>query len=461
MEVRFKNFRCFTDTEFLKLKKINFLVGENSSGKTSFMAGVNHLTRLCQGKNTGLNTPPFDLGKFDDVMYSGKSRHESDRDSFTFELKLNKCHYIFTFSNDHQRIRLTHASWNLMSADGDSSIDFFVQKKIVQIIAKFTDTEIQAFEHYGAKAHIMDEHVGDSQAIVMEDVTALFDNENVLDLLDLGASTILSVMNSFQSKLMTTLPMPPESVHYGNVALFLARFFQVFSNEMEAKHWNNVALSPLRSAPRRYYSIEEPGATSFDPTGANFPVLFERHAYSDIREFRDIKSKIEAFGINSGLFKKIDVERLDKRSSYPFSLMVEANSGKRSNIMDVGYGVSQILPLIYELLTVKNPTLFLIQQPEIHLHPRAQAEFASILPSIVNIGCEFVIETHSDFIIDRLKHEIEIGVISNDDVGILFFDNSRKDIEVHQIDLNRKGLPIDPPASYRKFFLDEFDRVWP
>jgi len=74
---------------------------------------------------------------------------------------------------------------------------------------------------------------------------------------------------------------------------------------------------------------------------------------------------------------------------------------------------------------------------------------------------QFVIETHSDFILERLKYEIEQGNIAPDDVGILFFDTEGENSKIHQIDLDKNGLPKEPPASYRRFFLEELDRVWP
>ncbi len=72
----------------------------------------------------------------------------------------------------------------------------------------------------------------------------------------------------------------------------------------------------------------------------------------------------------------------------------------------------------------------------------------------------FVIETHSDFILERLKYEIEEGNLSHSDVGILFFDTEKQDTKIHQINLGEDGLPTDTPPSYRKFFLQELDKVW-
>jgi AAA15 family ATPase/GTPase len=65
MKVRFKSFRTFEDTRFVDLKKITLLVGENSAGKTSFLAGVNHIYGLFSESNRiNLSTPPFQLGAF-------------------------------------------------------------------------------------------------------------------------------------------------------------------------------------------------------------------------------------------------------------------------------------------------------------------------------------------------------------------------------------------------------------
>ena len=74
MDVHFKNFRCFKDTGFLKLKKITLLMGENSSGKTSFLAGLHHIDGLLAEEDVHLNTPPFELGSFGDIFHSARKK---------------------------------------------------------------------------------------------------------------------------------------------------------------------------------------------------------------------------------------------------------------------------------------------------------------------------------------------------------------------------------------------------
>ena len=102
-------------------------------------------------------------------------------------------------------------------------------------------------------------------------------------------------------------------------------------------------------------------------------------------EWRDMKSDLEKFGHKSGLFDD-DVREGDlagtssSPSSWRYASGVRRRKGARRNLIDVGYGVSQILPLLVELLEPARirATMFLLQQPEVHLHPSAQAELGSL-----------------------------------------------------------------------------------
>ena len=69
MGVQFKNFRCFRDTGRIPIRPITILVGKNSSGKTSFLAGLNHLFGLIEGSYVDLNIAPFELGSLKDIVF--------------------------------------------------------------------------------------------------------------------------------------------------------------------------------------------------------------------------------------------------------------------------------------------------------------------------------------------------------------------------------------------------------
>ena len=79
MEVRFQNFRCFKDTGRIPIRPITLLVGENSSGKTSFLAGLNHMFGLLNDDSKDLNSSPFELGSFREIAHWKGGRRGSEK----------------------------------------------------------------------------------------------------------------------------------------------------------------------------------------------------------------------------------------------------------------------------------------------------------------------------------------------------------------------------------------------
>ena len=100
--------------------------------------------------------------------------------------------------------------------------------------------------------------------------------------------------------------------------------------------------------------------------------------------------------------------------------------------------------------------LFLVQQPEVHLHPRAQAELGSFFSAMTSQSRRFVVETHSDYLLDRVRMEVSSGKhIQAEDVSILYFERGNDGAHIHNIELDSAGSIVNPPPGYRQFFLDE------
>lgn len=175
--------------------------------------------------------------------------------------------------------------------------------------------------------------------------------------------------------------------------------------------------------------------------------------------WKPLHKSLSAFGRESGMFSDIRVRRLGKHMSDPFQMQVKARSGTPANIMDVGYGVSQSLPILVDINSHRD-SLFLLQQPEVHLHPRAQAELATVFAdSVRNNGNNFMIETHSDHIVDRMRILVRLGKIPAEDVSILYFEPVKNAVQIHNIELDSDGNLDNPPPGYRDFFLRESDRL--
>jgi hypothetical protein len=218
------------------------------------------------------------------------------------------------------------------------------------------------------------------------------------------------------------------------------------------------ASAPVRTQPLRTYTPSELLASS---EGSHVPLELSRAKAQDPERWAEIRQGLIAFGKNSGLFSDIDIRQLGKGDSDPFQIMVRIN-GPAMNLADVGYGISQVLPIVYQVQHSSRHGTYLLQQPEVHLHPRAQAELGSLLVSMAGGKGRkptFVVETHSDYLIDRVRIEVARGKISPGDVTILFFQKGAHGSTIDNLFLNAQGEIRDVPDEFRGFFIEEHGKL--
>ena len=235
------------------------------------------------------------------------------------------------------------------------------------------------------------------------------------------------------------------------------------------------ASAPVRSKPRRTY---DPARPTRDPEGDYIPMYLANAYFQDKRQWNTLKDALEKFGKASGLFDEISVKPLGKKDSEPFQVQIrkfgKRAKGPQRNLIDVGYGVSQVLPVITELLRrdvrVRGDEdakslrpIFLLQQPEVHLHPSAQAALGSLFCQIAGSDRQLVVETHSDHLLDRVRMDVRDGTtnLRPEDVSILFFERGDLDVRIHALRIDNEGNIVGAPEGYRKFFMEETARsLW-
>jgi hypothetical protein len=213
------------------------------------------------------------------------------------------------------------------------------------------------------------------------------------------------------------------------------------------------ALAPIRTSPERTY---DPVRTEPKPEGSHVPMLLSLLSRSGAKgQWDRVRAALAEFGLRSGLFEQIEVVRKGKKEGDPFQIGVKSG-GPTFNLVDVGYGVSQALPILVDTLQhAGGSEVFLLQQPEVHLHPRAQAEMGSFFARQASKSRRFVIETHSDHLVDRIRMEVREGKLRPDDVSLLYFERQKHGATIHNLELDKNGAITNPPAGYRQFFLNE------
>ena len=140
--------------------------------------------------------------------------------------------------------------------------------------------------------------------------------------------------------------------------------------------------------------------------------------------------------------------------------LVRGRKGLKRNLMDVGFGVSQVLPVLAALFRADRSPMFLLQQPELHLHPSAQAALGSLFCRTAEAERQLIIETHSEYIVDRVRMDIRDRktALTPDDVSILFFERTDHDVRIHSLRFDEQGNIVGAPDGYGQFFMDEVRR---
>jgi len=130
------------------------------------------------------------------------------------------------------------------------------------------------------------------------------------------------------------------------------------------------------------------------------------------------------------------------------------------NIADVGFGVSQTLPVVVALRAAKPGQLVYIEQPEIHLHPRAQVAMARLLVDAANRGVHVVAETHSSLILLAVQTLVAEGVIEPEFVGLNWFLRGEKSgiTRIKTAGLDEAGRFGDWPEDFDEVALEAENR---
>ena len=120
------------------------------------------------------------------------------------------------------------------------------------------------------------------------------------------------------------------------------------------------------------------------------------------------------------------------------------------DIADVGFGMSQVLPVLIALTAAVKNQLVLIEQPELHLHPRAQLAMGQILADAAKRGVIVVVETHSPLILRSIQTIVAQGKLNPDSVGLHWFTRDRKTgfSKVKLAELKRNGSFGDWPVDF-------------
>ena len=433
--ITLENYRCFGKKQTARLAPLTLLVGPNSAGKTSFLAAIRALWDVAfRDAVPDFREAPYDLGSFQDIVHQRGGRGGQNvrfEAGFEYSPPAEMYKGVIKFNATFEN-RDAAPFPIVRHIVGDSiSIEMSVQEGGQQVIHLH---EAQGEEISSSSINIP----AHDDAMLVPLMFLVFPWETI------------SEQGEEDSDVLIDGREISESLQELRNAIIRQRFSP-----------QPFASAPIRSRPLRTY---DPVRPSQDPEGEYIPSYLASLSRRNPEEWQRLKKSLEKFGHDSGLFDDIAVKSFGKTGGDPFQIQIR-KSGKRRkgpwrNLIDVGYGVSQVLPVLTELLSAEPPSMFLLQQPEVHLHPSAQAALGSLLCSVAANGRQLVIETHSDYIIDRVRMDVrdQTTGLKPEDVSILYFEPGDLDVKIHSIRLDKMGNVMSAPPGYRQFFMEEVRR---
>ncbi len=223
---------------------------------------------------------------------------------------------------------------------------------------------------------------------------------------------------------------------------------KIFSDRLNRRLRDVIHVPGSRGNPERVYSRTA--------SGPDFPGIFNNYVATIIAQWEKEKDRrlhdIETMLLDLGLTWKISAKAVD-------DTQIELQVGRLSqpeptedlvNIADVGFGVSQVLPVLVALLVAEEAQLVYLEQPELHLHPRAQYELVKILVETAKRGVKLIVETHSALLLRRVQTLMAEGNLAPNLVKLHWFSRNSEDgmTSIQSADLDEIGAFGDWPEDF-------------
>lgn len=216
-------------------------------------------------------------------------------------------------------------------------------------------------------------------------------------------------------------------------------------------------LGPMRRKAQRIYAWSGVSPESVGDDGSNaIAAILSSNNNKRMLNFKNCNKKpflnIVAEEMKKmGLITDFIIEKIGGRQEYDVKVKIKGSSSY-VNIPDVGFGVSQVLPVIVELFYAPKNSIIFIEQPEIHLHPAAQAQLADVIIDAINMSengnkrnIQVIIETHSEHLLRRLQRRMAEKKLTREQIRAYFANNNTT------------------PSTLERLCVDEYGNIenWP
>ena len=515
--IRVRNLRSFpNEGEFFDLKKINLLVGKNSSGKSSFLRVFPLLRQSFEEATTG----PIlwfgkyvDFGDFNNSLNNKLSLDKDDTIYFDFKLSVDiegyEGAFPITYKNgkpvpdvDYEAFEpLVDLTLGVNSLSGTTKacyISIKIENCLIEIFPNYKGrrTELKAINlstglmfrddlnllvggsdfipsliekrRIDGKYRFFNKGPGlpyqafESQVELLSSVLL---NSDYGDISSYLSEASLTSKERYINKMLISLndTFVGNKVHESDVYMYalvsdINSIIDSINFELDAFFRSVRYLGPVRATAERFYRYQDLRVNEIDHMGENLPMVINSLPKNMRKLLEDWTRETFGFSLT-----------LKPTGSHMTIMIQEEGESSAHNISDMGFGYSQLLPIIVSIwMQIYKPTrnklvypgsgnktqIIVIEQPELHLHPEMQYKFAKAIVEIVSLSAMrsdliFVLETHSKHMIDAFGHAIQDKELSSDHINITLFEkNERKETMIKTSGFDEDGYLKNWPVGF-------------
>lgn len=474
--ISLENYKCFDKLDSLEIAPLTVLCGANSCGKSTILKSLLTLKQSCNITNSSnsliLNGNYVNNGDFDNI-YSKYSANKNNKNiTFRFEFQLNSYYektlgkYIplqdaesfkslkRIYSKEHTFIKFfkiyTYITFEKPNDFVDEFSEYINSNKITNYHIEIKLYDEKNEEISRRLGFINYDFKKDKEYLEWSNIPSYSSITN-----NCNSFPCVCTFSGLQITDIYSKKMPENAKP---VIPNILSIIRIVSRQFSGIEF----IAPLRTMPERDYKIKN-DATNVGLAGEFTSVILAKKN-SESKEYNILPPLTEDSLIHQDSTEmkyndllKSWLEYLDlgeyKISGESGNVDIYIND---NNIVDVGFGVSQVLPIIVQGLNLTQEQLLLLEQPEIHLHPKMQMRLADFLIELAYSNRSVIIETHSDHIINRIIRRIledDSNILYNDLIKIYYFEKEYNE------STTKKEIEIDPYSgiiNWPEGFFDQF-----
>ncbi len=429
-ELSLTNFKSWKQLDAMRLGRITGLFGTNSSGKSSLIQALLLLKQTAESNDQNV---PLQLGDDDSYVNLGSyaevvhGHDESAAVGIGLKVRLGDG---LSFRDD----------LNAPSLWGDS-IQVSLEVAQSHHLVSLTSLRYQFADHAYGVVVTEQEGMGEAYQFMTSD-------ERVGEKVSRTAF--------FNSNPGKGYAIPMNILRTSHSLLFLKDLENLFEIEVKATSY----LGPLREPPSREYRFRNSAPSDVGVRGeyAIAALVASRNQPRLVEEYNPFKNPLEAIIakqlVRLGLLHSFELVKIEGVTNL-YQVRVQREEGSpQVLITDVGFGVSQILPVLVLCYYAPRGSTIIIEQPELHMHPRVQTELADIFIEVAQQrDVQIILESHSEHLLQRLQRRIAEEKLAREDVALYFCSQSRGESVAEELKLDPYGNIRNWPPD---FFGNEF-----